>query len=104
MPGSAAQATMHEHFVRRPLAETVSTTQAYGAGRTDPLSSLQPRAPRCDDSAELYVDGLRLRRDRVEHWVFPRSRDYPCVATGPVRKVRVPRAGSLDGVACLSAA
>ena len=57
---------MHD-FVRQPLAET----QAYGGQGA--------RSVRCDDAAELYVDGMRLRRDRVGQWVFPRSNDYPCV-------------------------
>ena len=34
-----------------------------------------------DGAPDLYVDGMRLRRDRVGHWVFPRSDEYPCVYT-----------------------
>ncbi len=72
MPGAAAQATMHD-FVRRPLAET-QQPQGHGVqGARSRERSL------CDDAAELSVDGMRLRRDRVQHWVFPQSKDYPCV-------------------------
>ena len=78
MPGgAAAQATMHD-FVRRPLAETQAAPAQRGWGAS--------RAAGCsgggDDGApDLYVDGMRLRRDRIGHWVFPRSDKYPCVYT-----------------------
>lgn len=83
MPGGAAQATMHD-FVRRPLART----QAQACDGQAAGHSL-----RCDDAADLCIDGMRLRRDRVGQWVFPRSKKYPCVVVSPApRNVQTERA------------